>query len=72
MSELIVMDRSGDSRTPFTQGDATQVAVAEKEFYKFLKLGYVAVEGEGDAKFVTRKFNPGASKIIMHPQYIGG
>lgn len=74
MAELIVMDRTGDSRTAFTPDDAASVATAMEKFAEMTGKGYFAtVPGDGgEPGRLIRAFDPAAEKIIMSPQLIGG
>jgi len=73
MAELIYMDRSGDGRMSFTPGDAPAVTAAMKRFDELRAQGHIAYkEGADGQKTLTRTFDPDASRIILHPQLIGG
>lgn len=72
MAELIVMDRTGDSRTAFTADDSASVDAAMTRFAEMVGKGYTAVGEVNGQKAVIRAFDPDAEKIILYPQYIGG
>jgi hypothetical protein len=70
MSELRVMDETGDSRYPWTPEDS---ATARELFYRLRKQGYLLYEVEGDGKgTVIREFNPEAKTVVAVPRIVGG
>lgn len=73
MAELIIMDRTGDSRMSFTPGDAPATQAAMDRFKELLGQGHIAYkEGADGQKTLTRTFDPDAERITLHPQLIGG
>ena len=70
MSELRVMDETGDSRYPWTPDDS---AAAQEMFNNLRKRGYLLYEVEGDGKgTVIRDFNPDAKTVVAVPRIVGG
>jgi len=70
MSELRVMDETGDSRYPWTAEDS---ATARELFYNLKKQGYLLYEVQGEGKgTVIREFNPEAKTVVAVPRIVGG
>lgn len=74
MSELRVMDRTGDTKTIWDKDNATEVEVARETFAKLKKKGYLAyrVKKDGEKGEVIKEFDPDAEKIILAPPMAGG
>jgi hypothetical protein len=74
MSELCIMDASGDLKKIWDPTKPDEVADARRSFDEMQKKGYAAykVDDKGDRGEVIREFDPGAGKIIMAPQMRGG
>ena len=70
MSELRVMDETGDSRYPWTPEDTA----AARELFDHLKSrGYLLYEVQGDGRgTVIREFNPWAKTVVAVPRIVGG
>jgi hypothetical protein len=70
MSELRVMDETGDSRYPWTPEDSAEA----RELFNGLKQrGYLLFEVQGDGKgTVIRDFNPEAKTVVAVPRIVGG
>lgn len=73
MPQLIVMDRTGDSRTAFMPDDAASVSVAQAMFDDFRAKGYIGVKlgADGSRGELIRDFDPN-SDVLIYPPYIGG
>jgi hypothetical protein len=70
MSELRVMDETGDSRYPWTPDDT---ATARERFNSLRKQGYLLYEVGDDGKgTVIREFNPEAKTVVAVPRIVGG
>jgi hypothetical protein len=74
MSELIVMDLSGDSKTVWDPDNADEVAAAQKTFIDLKAKGYLAyeVKRKGKPGKIMDKFDPEAGAVIMSPPMAGG
>ena len=75
MPELIVMDRTGDTRTSFVVDDKKAVKAAMTRFKELMGKGYIAAQAgvNWERGQLIRKFNPRAeTDIIMYPPFIGG
>lgn len=74
MSELSVMDRTGDTKVIWDSGNADEVAVARDTFTKLKKKGFLAysVKKGGEKGTILTEFDPEAEKIIMSPPMAGG
>lgn len=74
MSELRVMDRTGDSRLQWDKANADEVRVAEERFNELVKAGYAAfsVTAKGDKGVQIDEFDPHAERLILVPQMVGG
>jgi hypothetical protein len=73
MSQLIILDNTGDTRHDFTPDDADSVARCMEAFESMTKKGHWAVDNSviGAGK-VIKAFDRTATRITMHPQLIGG
>lgn len=70
MSELRVMDETGDSRYPWTPEDS---ATAKEMFDSLKKRGYLLYEVQGEGRgTVIREFNPEAKTVVAVPRIVGG
>jgi hypothetical protein len=74
MPELIVMDRTGDSRMTFNaSADSPETVKAMARFTEMTRKGYIAYsKAEDGSTKLIRAFDPNAAEIIMNPQLIGG
>jgi hypothetical protein len=72
--ELVVMDRSGDTKIIWDSSKPDEVDTARQTFDRLRKKGYMAysVKKGGDKGEVIREFDPDAEKIILAPQMVGG
>jgi hypothetical protein len=74
MSEMIVLDHTGDTRMMWDPDVKDEVDAAKATFDKMKKKGYLAytVKKDGEPGEVVQAFDPKAGKIIMTPQLVGG
>lgn len=75
MSELAVMDRTGDTKIMWDPKNEDEVTVAKNTFADLRKKGYLAyrVSGEkGDKGEQLFEFDKNAEKIILAPPMRGG
>jgi hypothetical protein len=75
MSEMAIMDRSGDTKLIWDPDNADEVANAKRTFDDLLKKGFMAfkVEGrKGDKGEQIKTFDPKAEKLILTPAMAGG
>ena len=75
MSELLVLDQTGDTKLIWDRNNRDEVDAARELFGKLKKKGHLAytVRGEkGDKGDVIQEFDPTAERIIMSPRLIGG
>jgi hypothetical protein len=74
MTELCVLDRTGDTRTIFDPDNPDEVEAARETFHKLKKKGYIAysVKKDGEKGEVLTEFDPRAGKIILAPPLRGG
>jgi hypothetical protein len=72
--ELVVMDRTGDTKIVWDSGNADDVAAAKDTYDKLKKKGYMAytVKRNGDKGEVIHDFDAEAEKIILAPRMVGG
>ena len=69
----LVMDRSGDSRHPFTPHDARELAKAEQRFYELTKADFTAAVRTGPGQISQiRSFDPAAEETLFFPRLVGG
>ena len=74
MSEMRILDRSGDSRLMWNKSDGDEVRVAEERFEELKKAGYAffSVTAKGDKGTQIDEFDPHAERLIAVPQMVGG
>lgn len=74
MSELRVMDRTGDTKLIWDAGNQDEVDAAKATFERLKGKRYLAyaVKKNGEKGTVIQEFDPDAEKIIMAPQMVGG
>jgi hypothetical protein len=73
-NELIILDRTGDTRLQWKRGDAGEVAAARKRFEELKGKGYAAfkVSGGGGQGEQIDAFDPAAERMVLVPPYVGG
>jgi hypothetical protein len=74
MSVQIIMDRSGDTRHEFDNGDAMAVALAEVRFHELTGKGFraVALTKDGSPGQLMRDFDTEVEQTLFIPQLQGG
>lgn len=74
MTEMCVMDQTGDTRTIFDPNNPDEVDVARETFKSLKKKGYIAysVKKDGEKGEVMTEFDANAGKIILAPPLRGG
>lgn len=74
MSELCVMDKTGDTKLIWNSGNQIEVDAAKEMFKKLKKKNYIAysVKHNGDKGEIIQNFDPNMEKIIMIPPIVGG
>lgn len=75
MSELAVMDKSGDTKTIWDKDNPAEVEAARAMFDKLKgEKKYIAysVKADGKKGEVMQAFDAAAEKIIMAPPMVGG
>lgn len=74
MSELAVIDQTGDTKTIWDPDNQDEVDVARDTFDALKRKNYIAytVNERGKKGNVITKFDPELGKIIMIPPVVGG
>jgi len=74
MSEMSILDRTGDIKIVWDPHRLDEVASAKAAFEAAKKKKMVAysVSESGEADEIIRDFDPNAEKIIMRPAMVGG
>lgn len=74
MSEIAVMDRTGDTKTIWDPNNPDEVEVARETFDKLRKKGYLIyrVNTIGNKGEQMLKFDAKAEKMIAVPPVVGG
>jgi hypothetical protein len=75
MSEMMVLDHSGDTKVMWDQDRTDEVKAAREMFQSLRKKNYLAfrVEGkEGNKGSQIDTFEPSLERIIMVPPFVGG
>lgn len=75
MGEMMVLDRTGDTKIIWDRNNRHEVEAAREMFDSLKKKGHFAysVIGEkGNKGDVVHKFDPSIERLIMSPQPIGG
>jgi hypothetical protein len=74
MSQMIMLDHTGDTRMMWDPDVKDEVDAAKATFDKMKKKGYLAytVQKNGEPGEVIQAFDKSAGKIIMTPQLVGG
>lgn len=73
--EIVIMDKSGDTKIIWDSDKPEEVENAKETFKRFKDKKYLAfkVVGEKGTKGEQlRDFNPGAERIIFAPALVGG
>jgi hypothetical protein len=74
MSEMAILDQSGDTRLQWDKDDPDSVASAEARFNELKAKRFLAytVNKKGTQGEVIQKFDPNAERIILTPPPVGG
>lgn len=74
MSEMCVIDGTGDTKHIWNPDVEDEVKVMEELFEKLKKKNYLAytVDGDGEQGELIKKFDSTLGKIIMVPPVVGG
>ena len=74
MSELMVLDSTGDTRLQWNQTNHDEVDAARKRFNELTKKGYAAFKANrsGSQGEQIDAFDPTAERCILIPPMVGG
>lgn len=74
MSEMHVLNRSGDTKLIWNSENEDEVANAKKTFddLRSKNFGAYSVKKKGKRGKIIRQFDPSAEKIILVPPVVGG
>jgi hypothetical protein len=74
MSELMVLDRTGDTRIQWRSGNHDEVEAARSRFNDLKSKGYAAfrVNRAGNQGEQIDAFDATAERLILVPQFVGG
>lgn len=74
MSELMIVDQTGDTRLQWNKKNAEEIAAAKLRFDELKTKGYLAykVDKSGGQGEVLHEFDANAERIILNPRMIGG
>ncbi len=74
MSEMRVMDHTGDTKIIWNSENKDETDAARETFNRLTKKGHKAymVKKDGEKGEVITEFDPDAEKIILAPQMVGG
>ena len=74
LSELSVLDSSGDSRMQWDPNNPMQVAAARARFDELKAKRYVAykLDASGSQGEKIDEFDPTAQRLLLHGQMVGG
>ena len=74
MSEIHVLDRTGDTTTSWDPRRPDEVALAREAFdaAKAKKMLIYKANTDGTKGELLREFDPNAEKIVCSPQNVGG
>jgi hypothetical protein len=72
--ELILTDKTGDTRIMWNSDNPEEVKSAQKRFDELKSKGYLSytVNKTGKQGEVLHKFDPNAERIIFTPASVGG
>jgi hypothetical protein len=74
MSEMLVLDHTGDTKTVWDANNPDDVNAAREQFNALKKKGYIAyrVKKKGAKGEIMRDFDPDAESMILSPPMAGG
>lgn len=74
MSEMSVLDKTGDTRIQWDKANAEEVAAALARFNELRVQGFAAyrVDASGQGSEVLHAFDREAERIIFRPPMVGG
>jgi hypothetical protein len=74
MSEINVLDRTGDTTTSWNPNNPDEVALARQAFdaAKAKKMLTYKANADGSKGELIREFDPSAERIVCTPQNVGG
>jgi hypothetical protein len=74
MSELICLDKTGDTKVIWDKDNSDEVATAKRTFDDLRKKGFTAfsVKKGGEKDELITEFDKNAEKIILVPRIVGG
>lgn len=74
MSEIHVLDRTGDTTTTWNPRSRDEVAMARKAFDEAKAKRYLIYKANADGTKgeLMREFDPNAERIVCTPQNVGG
>lgn len=74
VSELMILDGTGDTRLQWNERNRDEVAAARKRFDELKTKGYAAfkVNRSGSQGEQIDAFDPAAERLIMMPPMVGG
>lgn len=74
MEGLMVLDRTGDTKTTWDPENETEVSNAREQFTKWKAQGFAvfSVKKDGTPGGALSKFNPDLDKMIATPPIAGG
>lgn len=74
MSELIILDQTGDTKVIWDKNNRDEVDNARDTYKKMKDKGYMAysVKEDGEKKKIIHEFDPEAEKLILTPPLRGG
>lgn len=72
--QLIIMDRSGDTRQTFDTTNATELTAAEDRFKELTGSGFRAAKlsDDGSPGQLLKSFDPTAERVLFIPALQGG
>ena len=73
-SELVVLDKTGDTKLMWSKGSDDEVEAARETFTRLRKKGYLAykVKKDGEKGEQIHEFDEDAERIILAPPMRGG
>jgi hypothetical protein len=74
LGEMLIMDRTGHTRTTWNPDEEDEVEVARQMFDDLTRKGYSAfrTKGADDVGKRLKSFDPKAGSMILVPNLVGG